>query len=176
MNKNESSFIAETRLGIREAFDRIIHCLNQLSDDQVWWRPNDQMNSIGNLVLHVCGNLRQWVVAHVGGNKDVRNRPEEFSERGPIPVEELRQKISLVKEDINQVLDSISGDDLSQYITIQGFELTKLTALYRTTVHLEGHAGQVLYITRIQKGDDYNMFWKPKTTEEIAAKYMDPEL
>ena len=64
------------------ALGRIKHCLGQLNDAQVWHRPQPGLNSIGNLVLHLCGNLRQWVVAGLGGAPDVRNRPDEFAERG----------------------------------------------------------------------------------------------
>jgi len=70
---------------LTKALDRIKHCLGQLTDEQIWRRESDAMNSIGNLILHLCGNLRQWIVAGIGAEKDVRQRPKEFSERGPIP-------------------------------------------------------------------------------------------
>ena len=66
---------------LTNAFDRIRHCLGQLSDEQVWQRESEAMNSIGNLILHLCGNVRQWIVSGIGGAKDVRQRPNEFSER-----------------------------------------------------------------------------------------------
>ena len=66
---------------------RIKHCLGQLTDDQVWRRSQPSLNSIGNLILHLCGNLRQWIVAGLGGAPDERNRPAEFSERGVVPKE-----------------------------------------------------------------------------------------
>ena len=68
---------------------KIAHCLDQLSEEQVWWRPADSMNSIGNLILHLCGNMRQWMVAGIGGAADIRQRSAEFAERGPIPKAEL---------------------------------------------------------------------------------------
>jgi hypothetical protein len=70
------------------ALNRIKHCLGQLDNEQVWRRSQPSLNSIGNLILHLCGNLRQWIVAGVGGASDLRHRPAEFAERGPIPKEE----------------------------------------------------------------------------------------
>src|SRR3984893_12120525 len=74
---------------------RIVGCLEQLSDEEIWWRPNAASNSVGNLVLHVCGNMRQWIISGLGGAADLRERDKEFAERGPIGrealLEELRQ-------------------------------------------------------------------------------------
>lgn len=78
------------------ALERIKHCLGQLTDGQVWHRSQPGLNSIGNLTLHLCGNLRQWVVAGLGGAPDVRNRPAEFAERGPVPKDELLRNLEAV--------------------------------------------------------------------------------
>src|SRR5690349_13879202 len=85
---------AATELG--KALDRIKHCLAQLSDEQMWQRPQASMNSIGNLILHLCGNVRQWIVSGLGGARDNRNRPAEFAEHGPIPKEELIHRLDAV--------------------------------------------------------------------------------
>ena len=77
------------------ALGRIKHCLGQLNEQQVWHRSQPGLNSIGNLVLHLCGNLRQWVVAGLGGAPDVRNRPAEFAEAGPVPKNELVRNLRL---------------------------------------------------------------------------------
>src|SRR5437660_8169546 len=86
------------------AWQRIRHCLGQLQDEQVWWRAQPALNSIGNLVLHLCGNLRQWIVAGLGGADDVRHRPAEFAERGPIPKEELLHRLEGVVAEAKRVL------------------------------------------------------------------------
>src|SRR5271166_5746139 len=74
---------------LTSALARIKHCLGQLSDEQVWQRSQPSLNSIANLILHLCGNLRQWIVAGVGTAEDIRHRPAEFAERGPIPKDNL---------------------------------------------------------------------------------------
>ena len=74
---------------------KIKHCAGQLSDDQLWWRPSSSMNSIGNLILHLCGNVRQWITCGIGGLRDTRDRPREFAEQGPIASDELDPLTSL---------------------------------------------------------------------------------
>ena len=73
---------------------RIVGCLEQLSDDEIWWRPNEASNSIGNLVLHICGNMRQWIISGLGGAEDLRQRDKEFDERGPVARDALAGKIT----------------------------------------------------------------------------------
>ena len=89
---------------LASALARIKHCLGQLSDEQVWWRSRPSLNSVGNLVLHLCGNLRQWIVAGLGGAADVRGRPAEFAERGPIPRDELLRRLEAVVDESRAVL------------------------------------------------------------------------
>src|SRR5437763_5438710 len=81
---------------LNNACDRIKHCLRQLNDEQIWRRPHPSLNSIGNLTLHLCGNLRQWIVAGIGGAADIRDRPAEFAERGPVPKTDLLFKLEEV--------------------------------------------------------------------------------
>lgn len=88
------------------ALERIKHCLGQLNDEQVWWRSQPSLNNIGNLILHLCGNVRQWIVARVGGASDNRNRPAEFAERGPIPKDELLRRLEAVVADARRALAS----------------------------------------------------------------------
>ena len=90
------NYLAVTRNELTAAQATIKHCLGQLSDDQVWQRPHASMNSIGNLLLHLCGNLRWKFRAVIGGLPDDRDRPREFSERGPIPKAELLRRLDEV--------------------------------------------------------------------------------
>ena len=91
------SCVAELRHVFTNAHGKIVHCVDQLSDDQLNWRPFEAQNSIANVILHLCGNLRQWIVAGLGGAPDERNRPAEFSE-GPVPKEELVRNLAAVVE------------------------------------------------------------------------------
>jgi hypothetical protein len=87
------AYLDEARHQLAQASGKITHCLNQLTEEQVWWRPSETQNSIANLILHLCGNIQQWIVSGLGDEPDIRNRPLEFAERGPISKEELNRRL-----------------------------------------------------------------------------------
>ena len=147
---------------------KITHCLAQLNDEQLWWRPASDMNSIGNLMLHLAGNLRQWVVAGIGGAEDHRNRPLEFAERGPVARAELLGRLESSVADAKEVLARITEADLLEYRNIQGFEVTGAEILFDCIPHFQGHAQEIICLTRMQLGAAYRFEWEPKTPEERA--------
>ena len=162
-------YIDEVRRRLATCHDRIIHCLNQLDDAQLWWRSRESMNSIANLVLHLSGNLEQWIVSGVGGAQDLRNRPLEFSDRTPIPKEQLRQRLSSTVSRADEVLAHVHDAKLLEPRRIQGFEETVLSAIFESLAHLNGHTQEIVYITRLQLGDAYRFAWIPSTSEQIAS-------
>ena len=147
---------------------RMVHCLESLSEDDIWWRPNAASNSAGNIVLHLCGNLRQWIIAGVGGAPDTRNRPLEFSERNPIPKEELVRRLDQTALEVDRILARVSDDRLLKIRRIQGFEETVLSAIFDTLAHFSGHTQEIVYITRLLLGDRYRYAWVPATVEQGA--------
>ncbi|HAA49487.1 MAG TPA: hypothetical protein DCE43_07185 [Planctomycetaceae bacterium] len=164
--KDLSTAVAsETNRRLETSVRKIRHCIDQLSDDQLWWRPAEPMNSIGNLVLHLSGNLRQWIVAGVGGAIDNRNRPEEFSERGPIARDDLLALLDLAVNDSREALDGITAESLLRPLRIQGFELTALGAIFDSIPHFGGHTQEIVNLTRQQLGDSYRFEWAPSTAE-----------
>ncbi len=104
------------------------HCLDQLTEEQVWWRPKEEMNSIGNLILHLMGNVRQWIVAGIGGQTDVRKRPAEFSERGPVNKAVLLLKLETVVAQAEEMLRKASAEEMLSERRIQGFNTAKSLA------------------------------------------------
>ena len=154
---------------LSSALARIKHCLGQLSEEQLWWRPHPALNSIGNLVLHLCGNVRQWIVAGLGGAADQRDRPAEFAERGPIPKEELVRRLEIVVEEAKGVLARQSARQLLEVRRIQGSEITGLAAIFDSVPHFRGHAQEIVHMTRAQLGDAYRLQWQPPTPEQGAA-------
>jgi hypothetical protein len=153
---------------LSSALDRIKHCLGQLSDEQVWWRSQPGLNSIGNLILHLCGNLRQWIVAGLGKASDIRDRPAEFAERGPIPKDELVRKLEAVVRECKEVLRRQSAQQLLEVRCIQGFNVTGLAAIFDSVPHFRGHTQEIVYMTRLQLGDAYQFAWTPTTPEQGA--------
>jgi hypothetical protein len=154
---------------LANALARIEHCLAQLSDEQVWWRSQPALHSIGNLVLHLCGNVRQWIVAGVGGASDVRNRPAEFAEHGPIPKDELLRRLKAVVEEAKRALARLTARQLLQVSRIQGFDVTGLAAIFSSIPHFRGHAQEIIHMTRLQLGERYQFAWTPTTPEQGAS-------
>ena len=154
---------------LASALARIKHCLGQLSDGQVWWRSHPSLNSVGNFVLHQCGNLRQWIVAGLGGAADVRDRPAEFAERGPIPRDELLRRLEAVVDESRAVLARQTARQLLEARRIQGFDVTGLAAIFDSVPHFRGHTQEIVSMSRLQLGDAYQFAWQPTTPEQGAA-------
>jgi GrpB-like predicted nucleotidyltransferase (UPF0157 family) len=153
---------------LTSALGKIKHCLDQLSDEQVWRRSWPSLNSIGNLILHLCGNVRQWIVAGLGGARDVRNRPAEFAERGPIPKADLLRQLDTVIGEAKEVLGRLTTRQLLGARRIQGFDVIGLAAIFDSVPHFRGHTQEIVHMTRLQLGDAYKLSWQPTTPEQGA--------
>ncbi len=137
---------------------RIERCLNELNEADIWWRPNENSNSVGNLVLHLCGNARQWILAGLGGAADQRRRQTEFDERGPISRAELILKVRDLMNEIDEVLDSLGTEDLERPIVVQGFDETGLSILIHVVEHFSYHVGQMAYIVKARLDKQTNFY------------------
>ena len=153
---------------LTSALAKIKHCLGQLTDEQVGWRSHPSLNSVGNLILHLCGNLRQWIVAGLGGAADGRDRPAEFSEPGPIPREELLRKVEAVVDEARAVLARQTARQLLEARRIQGFDVTGMAAIFDSVPHFRGHTQEIVSLTRLQLGDAYRFAWAPTAAEQGA--------
>jgi uncharacterized damage-inducible protein DinB len=129
-------------------------CLEQLSDDDLWWRPNGRSNSVGNLLLHLAGNVRQWIVSGVGGAADTRHRQAEFDERGPLPRADVVRRLEAALADCDRVLAGLDPAVLTQDRKIQGRDTNVFRAIYHVVEHFGMHTGQVMYITKLRTGTD----------------------
>jgi hypothetical protein len=160
---------AEAGKELSSALERIRHCLGQLDDAQVWWRARPALNSIGNLILHLCGNVRQWIVSGLGGAEDVRNRPAEFAERGPVPKGELLRRLEGVVAQAKQALAGLTARQLVTMRRIQDFDVTGLAAIFSCVPHFRGHTQEIIHMTRLQLGEAYRFAWTPATSGQGAA-------
>ena len=140
---------------------RLRHCLVQLNDVQIWWRPFDGGNSIANQLLHVCGNLQQWCVDGVLNRQSDRDRAAEFSAVGGFGCDELLQRLAMTLDDIRAVLRQLCSNDITKHRDIQGFAVTVAGALSHSIPHLVGHTHQIMLLTRMQLGDRYQFHWLP---------------
>jgi uncharacterized damage-inducible protein DinB len=154
---------------LTQALGRIKHCLDQLTDAQVWQRPAEKMNSIGNLLLHLAGNVRQWIVSGVGGARDNRRRQAEFDERGPISRTDLWNKLQATIAEAIAALAKPDADEWQRVRRIQGFEVTGLGAAVHSVAHFRGHTQEIIHQTRTLLGDSYRFAFVPTTKEQGAC-------
>ena len=129
-----------------------------LSDEDLWWRPHPAANSVGNLLLHLAGNLRQWVVSGVGGAPDRRNRAAEFARTEPISRAELVATITEAVLEADQVIGATVPASLSERRQVQGRQVTLLQAIYHAVEHFGMHTGQIIYIAKLRSGADLGFY------------------
>ncbi|MBI4565232.1 MAG: DUF1572 family protein [Planctomycetes bacterium] len=143
---------------VEEFLPRLKKCLSRLTDGEIWFRSNENTASVGNLILHLCGNVRQHIVSGLGGAPDVRERSKEFSERGPIPAEELLRRINRTVSEAVAVMDRLDPDHLLDARRIQGFETNALSTLIHVTEHFSYHLGQITYAVKTRKNIDLGYY------------------
>jgi uncharacterized damage-inducible protein DinB len=154
----ERQFLDFSVSKLRQLSSRIATCLGKLSEQQVWARGSENENAIGNLVLHLCGNVRQWIVSGVGGRPDVRDRDSEFNARGDVAIPELTKRLSQTVEEAAAVIAVLSHERLSQRVTIQKYDVSALEAVYHVVEHFSMHAGQILFATKMMTGEELGFY------------------
>lgn len=145
--------IALSRRFLAEDMTKIRLSVAVLDARVVWARPNEASNSIGNLLLHLAGNVRQWIVSAVGGTPDVRDRPAEFAQRAPLPVADLMDRLERAIDDADRVLASLTPADLQTRRTIQGSDVSVLEAVYHVVEHFSMHTGQIILLAKAEAAD-----------------------
>jgi uncharacterized damage-inducible protein DinB len=138
---------------------QILSCVDELSEEQLWWRPNEESNSIGNLVLHLSGSLRHYVSKTVGGIEYERNRPAEFSEREALPKERV---VAIFKETISQIKQIFESFDTTRFLDStpeQAYNPTIFNLLYNVSIHIATHTGQIVFVTKMLKDGSLDDLW-----------------
>ncbi len=165
------AFLNEARRVLVEVYPpRIIRCLQLLSEEEIWWRPNSASNSIGNLVLHLQGNVRQWIISGLGGQADHRDRDSEFSETGPIPRRALLAGLRKTVAEADQVLKGVRRPDLAHRFSIQGYDVSAFQVISHVAEHFALHAGQIMYITKFKRGKDLKFTRLPSQQKKPRGK------
>ena len=132
-----------------EYLAKLRSAVNALPADALWWRPNEQSNSVGNLLLHLTGNIRQWIVRGVGGATGSRDRDAEFSARSGLPVAALMADLESALAEVDRILGALTPDQLLEPRTIQGRDLTVLEAIFHVVEHFSHHLGQILLVVKM---------------------------
>jgi uncharacterized damage-inducible protein DinB len=155
-------FLAQARrLLLQVHLPRIEACVRGLSAEQVWWRANPASNSVGNLALHLEGNVRQWIVSGLGGAQDRRERDKEFSERGPISRRKLLARLRKTVAEACLVMRKLDGEALARTYSIQGFRVTGVHAVFHVAEHFSHHTGQVILLAKLLGGKDLRFTYLP---------------
>jgi uncharacterized damage-inducible protein DinB len=154
----QQEFIRSSVESLQTYRGRIETCLGKLTADQVWARGSENENAIGNLVLHLCGNVRQWIISGVGGAPDHRQRDTEFAARGGVPVPELVEKLHATVDEAITVIEKVTTERLLQPLTIQAYNTTGLSAIYHVVEHFSGHTGQIIFATKMLTSEDMGFY------------------
>jgi len=154
-----AAFLAQSREYLTAHYlPKIRGSVDVLPEADLWWRPHDAANCIGNLLLHLAGNIRQWVVSGVGGAPDRRDRAAEFARREPIPRTELLALITEAVLEADSVIAATDPASLGERRQVQGRTVTLLEAIYHAVEHFGMHTGQIVYIAKLRSGTDLGFY------------------
>jgi uncharacterized damage-inducible protein DinB len=152
--------IDEVRDRLARGFpEQVRACLDALNDEQIWWRPNAHSNSVGNLVLHLCGSTRHFLGRAVGGTDYRRDRPAEFAEKGPIPRQRLRAVFDETVAETDRILAALAPSRLLEVTDRAGEPFTVLNLLLRTSHHWAVHVGQMVYTAKALREGVFDELW-----------------
>lgn len=139
---------------LRQLESRIEVCVKGLTDDQIWLRNHSTENAIGNLLLHLAGNVRQWIISAVGGKPDIRVRDREFAARGDISGAELVDRLRGTVEEAASLIEQLPHQRLLDKVTVQKYHVTVLEAVYHVVEHFSQHTGQIIFAYKLLTGND----------------------
>lgn len=154
----ESSFLSYSVDKLRQLTDRIEFCLTKLNEDQIWARGNQNQNAVGNLVLHLSGNVGQWIVAELGGSPFPRDRDAEFTAAGGVTAAQLSTRLRATVEQASQIIAQLSPAHLTREYTIQNYQVTGVEAVYHVVERFSGHAGQIIFATKMLIEEDLSFY------------------
>jgi uncharacterized damage-inducible protein DinB len=154
----DNEFVRISIEKLRRSGSRIEDCIGRLNHDQIWTRNADNVNSVGNLVLHLCGNVRQWIGFGIGDLADQRDRDGEFAARGGLDPKELIERSRKTVSEAIDILGNFDTARLMDKVTIQNLEVTKMEAIYQVVEHFAQHTGQIIFVTKMLTGDDLGYF------------------
>ena len=133
-------------------------CLLRLDSAQIWSRPGESQNSIGNLILHLAGNVRQWICANIGDQPDVRRRDEEFHPLPRMETPRLMANLNAAVRDALAILENLPPARLTEIVATQDGERTVLEVIYQVVGHFQQHGGQIIYATKLLTGGDLKLY------------------
>lgn len=174
-------FIDQSRFYLQTEYRvKLRAAVEALPADALWWRANDQSNSVGNLLMHLAGNVRQWIVGGVGGAPNTRDRAAEFAANAGTGAAELLANLERVLDEADAVLANVSAEDLATPRMIQGREVTVFEATYHVVEHFSLHLGQIILVVKmhapgsVQFYEDAGGLARPVWPEIIGQSHSPP--
>jgi uncharacterized damage-inducible protein DinB len=142
---------------LNEGARRIATCIDMLGHDDLWRDPNRELVSIGNLVLHLSGNLSQYVLRGLGGRDYTRARDTEFTSKPGTVGGQLVASLGATVDGACRVIAGLSEADLARRYDIQGYSLTGLEVVVHVVEHFSYHTGQITFATKLftNRATDY---------------------
>ena len=154
----ESEFLTFSAEKLTQLMSRIDTCVRKLTPEQIWMRADSNQNAMGNLLLHLNGNVRQWILHGVGGQPDLRDRDAEFAARGGAGANELLARLRATVEEAAVLLRALPAERLMEHTQNQGYDCTVLAAIYHVVEHFAGHTFQIIYATKLSTGEDLGFY------------------
>jgi len=154
----EERFLDFSVRKLRQLMGRIRTCVENLDDNQLWARAGEEQNAAGNLLLHLAGNVRQWIGSGVAGLANHRVRDREFSAREGGSGKELLEALQTAVEQAAGILEKLPPERLGDHIRVQGYDVTVLEAVYHVVEHFSQHTGQIILLTRMHTGRGTNFY------------------
>lgn len=143
---------------IEQNHKQIARCAKLLTVGELWQRENEHCNAVGNLVLHLAGNVRQWVLGGIAGQVVERDRAGEFAERRQIPADELSEELARVVVPACATLRTLNAESLARRYAIQDYSVRGVEAVMHVTEHFSFHTGQIVHITKVRRGVDLSLY------------------
>ncbi len=157
-NEFQKELIDQTLASIDENSSKIKACMKQLDEKDLWFRHNDHVNSVGNILLHLCGNIRQWIISSLGGVPDIRERDLEFSTVGGFTKDQLTGRWEDTMQEAISVIRHASRENLLSRRTVQGSNVSGIGIIIHVTEHYSYHTGQIIFLTKLYKNMDMGFY------------------
>jgi uncharacterized damage-inducible protein DinB len=154
----ESLFLKFSADKLRQFAERIEVCLGNLNEDQIWARGQDNENAIGNLALHLAGNVRQWIISSLGDYPDSRDRDSEFKPRGGVNGTELTRNLRATVEQASRIISGLNTAQLTRMYEIQKYPVSGVEIVYHVVEHFAQHTGQIIFATKMLTGEDLGFY------------------
>jgi uncharacterized damage-inducible protein DinB len=153
-----NEFTAQAIHRLDENTPKLIACVRELDDAEIWKRPNPHSNSVGNIILHLCGNIRQYAISSLGNRKDVRQRDKEFSADGGYSASELMKKLTDTLDEAKGIIQNITEAELLRKRKVQGYTHSGIGIIIHVTEHYSYHTGQIIFWTKLLRDKDLGFY------------------